>query len=70
MKYRIFAYLIILTLCVPGRLFADDLKGKVVFVGEQDDTAPAVGIDITIDETGILGKTKAGACFVLPCRTR
>jgi hypothetical protein len=61
-----------MTLCVPGRLFAEDLNGRVVLVGEQDDITPAVGIDVTIDETGDSGKTKAGGLFriALPDRLK
>ncbi len=64
MKYRSLTYLIIVTIVfVPGQSFAEDLKGKVVFVGKHDELTPAVGIDVVINETGDSGKTKAGGLF-------
>lgn len=64
MKYRSLAYLIIATIVlVPIQSFAEDLKGKVVFVGKHDELTPAIGIDVVINETGDSGKTKAGGLF-------
>ncbi len=64
MKYRIFIYLSIMTMFfLPKQLLAEDIKGKVVFVGKHDETTPAVGIDVVINETGDSGKTKAGGLF-------
>ena len=64
MKYHLLPYLTIVTvLLVPTDLFAEDLKGKVVLVGKHDETTPAVGIDVVINETGDSGKTKAGGLF-------
>nr|MDH4357971.1 tetratricopeptide repeat protein [Nitrospira sp.] len=64
MKFLIFTYLTIVTmLFLPKQLLAEDLKGKVVFVGKHDETTPAVGIDIVINETGDSGRTKAGGLF-------
>lgn len=56
MKYRSLAYLIIATIVlVPIQSFAEDLKGKVVFVGKHDELTPAIGIDVVINETGDSG---------------
>jgi tetratricopeptide (TPR) repeat protein len=62
MNHRIVICLII-TLFLSERAFAEDLKGRVVFVGEQNDITPAVGVDITIAETGDSAKTKAAGLF-------
>ncbi len=64
MKFRIVGYFhILIVLLIPADLFAEDLKGKVVFVGKHDELTPAVGIDIAINETGDSGRTKAGGLF-------
>jgi hypothetical protein len=63
MTYRIIVHLIVITLCVPCQLFAEDLKGKVMLVYKDDTLEPAVGIDVVIEETGDSGKTKAGGLF-------
>ena len=47
MKYRILGALVMM-LISPGRLFAEDLKGEVLLVGEQDEKTPVIGIFVTI----------------------
>lgn len=69
--YRLILFFVTLSL-VPNLLLAGDLRGKVVIVGEHDEPIPAVGVDVTIDETGDSGKTKAGGLFriALPDRLK
>lgn len=62
MKCRILIALVMM-LISPGRVFAEDLKGEVLLIGEHGEKTPAIGIDITIKETGDSGKTKAAGLF-------
>jgi hypothetical protein len=62
MKYRILIALVMI-LISPCRLFAEDLKGEVLLVKKQKKKTPAIGIDVTIKESGDSGKTKAAGLF-------
>jgi tetratricopeptide (TPR) repeat protein len=66
MKRSIFVGAILL-LMLPSLALARarDLCGQVVLVGPHDETTPAVGVDVTLKETGDTVRTKAQGLFRL-----
>ena len=50
---------------LPSVVGAKDLKGQVVLVGLNDELGPAIGVDVTLKETGDTVRTKAQGLFRL-----